>query len=81
MFIGKVLSNSGIGTQAQLLAGMNWAITTKCEVISMSIGAITPPQPVVFGVHSEVAEHYGVSPDQYPPHATTLDYVVAAAGG
>ena len=37
--------------------------------------------PVVFGVHSEVAEHYGVSPDRYPPHATTLDYVVAAAGG
>lgn len=37
--------------------------------------------PVVFGVHSEVAEHYGVSPDQFPPHATTLDYVVAAAGG
>jgi hypothetical protein len=38
-------------------------------------------QPVAFGVHSEVAEHYGVSPDQYGPHATTLDYVVAAAGG
>ena len=38
-------------------------------------------EPVVFGVHSEVAEHYGVDPDRYPPHATTLDYVVAAAGG
>ena len=38
-------------------------------------------EPVAFGVHSEVAEHYGVSPEQYPPHATTLDYVVAAAGG
>ena len=38
-------------------------------------------EPVVFGVHSEVAEHYGVKPGQYPPHATTLDYVVAAAGG
>jgi hypothetical protein len=38
-------------------------------------------EPVAFGVHSEVAEHYGVTPDQYPPHATTLDYVVAAAGG
>jgi len=38
-------------------------------------------QPVTFGVHSEVAEHYGVSPDEYPPDATTLDYVVAAAGG
>ncbi|MGH9245193.1 MAG: hypothetical protein ACRD29_12940 [Acidimicrobiales bacterium] len=38
-------------------------------------------QPVVFGVHGAVAEHYGVSPDEFPPHATTLDYVVAAAGG
>ncbi len=38
-------------------------------------------EPVVFGVHSEVAEHYGVSPDDEEPHATTLDYVVAAAGG
>lgn len=38
-------------------------------------------EPVVFGVHSEIAEHYKVSPDAYPPHATTLDYVVAAAAG
>ena len=38
-------------------------------------------EPVLFGVHSEVAEHYGVSPDEEEPHATTLDYVVAAAGG
>lgn len=38
-------------------------------------------EPVVFGVHGEVAGHYKVSPEDYPPHATTLDYVVAAAGG
>ena len=38
-------------------------------------------EPVTFGVHSEVAEHYGVSPDEFPPDATTLDYLVAAAGG
>ncbi len=38
-------------------------------------------EPVVFGVHSEVAVHYKVSPSEYPPHATTLDYVVAATGG
>lgn len=37
--------------------------------------------PVVFGVHSEVAEHYKVPPDAYAPRATTLDYVVAAAAG
>jgi uncharacterized OsmC-like protein len=38
-------------------------------------------EPVIFGVHSEVAEHYGVSPDVEDPHASTLDYLVAAAGG
>jgi hypothetical protein len=38
-------------------------------------------EPVTFGVHGAVAEHYGVRPEDVPPHATTLDYVVAAAGG
>ena len=37
--------------------------------------------PIRFGVHGAVAEHYGVSPEVSEPHATTLDYVVAAAGG
>ncbi len=37
--------------------------------------------PIMFGVHSEIAEHYGVDPERFPPNATTLDYVVAAAGG
>jgi hypothetical protein len=37
--------------------------------------------PVVFGVHDEVAVHYGRQEGQYEPHATTLDYVVAAAAG
>jgi hypothetical protein len=38
-------------------------------------------EPVTFGVHSEIAEHYGVDLNEYPPDAATLDYVVAAAGG
>lgn len=38
-------------------------------------------EPVLFGVHSEVAEHYGVAPGVEEPHASTLDYVVAATGG
>ena len=37
--------------------------------------------PVAFGVHGEVAAHYGLRDGQYEPHATTLDYVVAAAAG
>ena len=39
------------------------------------------PEPVIFVVHGAIAEHYKVSPDAYPPHATTLDYIVAAAAG
>jgi len=38
-------------------------------------------QPVLFGVHSEIAEHYGVDPAVHEPHATTLDYIVSAAAG
>jgi hypothetical protein len=37
--------------------------------------------PVMLGVHSEVAEYYGVDPQVHDPQATTLDYVVAAAAG
>lgn len=37
--------------------------------------------PITFGVHSEVAAHYGVDPQKFGSHATTLDYVVAAAAG
>jgi subtilisin len=45
IFSGKVLTNAGSGTQAQVLAGMNWAIANKCEVISMSLGAQIAVQP------------------------------------
>ncbi len=38
-------------------------------------------QPVLFGVHSEIAEHYGVDTTIHEPHATTLDYLVAATAG
>ncbi len=38
-------------------------------------------EPVTFGLHGAVAEHYGIRPGKFPEHATTLDYVVAAAAG
>jgi len=38
-------------------------------------------EPISFGVHGAIAEHYGVDPEEYPPDATTIDYLIAAAGG
>jgi len=45
IFIGKVLSNSGSGSMAGILAGMNWAIANRCAVINMSLGGPGGPHP------------------------------------
>lgn len=38
-------------------------------------------EPITFGVHSEIAEHYDVDTEDEPAHAATLDYLVASAAG
>jgi hypothetical protein len=38
-------------------------------------------EPVIFGAHGAVAEHYKLPPGKFDEHATTLDYIVAAAAG
>ena len=66
------------------VSGVKYDSEVKVEPVAGKIRrAYLPVQedPVLFGVHSEVAEHYGVSTENVEPYDTTLDYVVAAAGG
>lgn len=37
--IGKVLNNHGTGIDAQILAGIEWALTNRCLVVSLSLAA------------------------------------------
>lgn len=38
-------------------------------------------EPVMYGAHGAVRDHYGYTEGEYPDHATTLDHVVGAAAG
>ncbi len=42
LHVGKVLSDEGSGTDASILAGINWAVLNGCAVVSMSLGADVP---------------------------------------
>lgn len=39
IYVGKVLSDAGSGTDSSILAGMEWALLNHCKIISMSLGA------------------------------------------
>ena len=38
-------------------------------------------EPVPMGMHGAIAAHYKLAEGTYPPHASTLDYVVGATAG
>jgi subtilisin family serine protease len=56
IFAGKVLNNQGQGADSGILAGINWAITNKCRVISMSLGAPAQPGEPFSTIYENVAQ-------------------------
>lgn len=56
IFVGKVLSNRGSGADGGILAGIDWAISNRCQIISMSLGAPTFPGTPFSPIYEEVAK-------------------------
>jgi len=56
IFAGKVLSNEGSGSDSSILAGMEWAITNHCKVISMSLGAQVYPGESYSNIYNDIAK-------------------------
>ncbi|GGF90524.1 hypothetical protein GCM10007304_00520 [Rhodococcoides trifolii] len=48
IYVGKVLSNAGSGTDTGIIAGIEWAMSQGCAVISMSLGANVREQVVAY---------------------------------
>ena len=46
LIFGKVLSNSGNGSSEGIAQGINWAVETGADIISMSLGSNSPYQPM-----------------------------------
>ncbi|WP_326656987.1 S8 family peptidase [Streptomyces sp. NBC_00385] len=42
LLVGKVLGDSGSGDSSWIIAGMQWAVDRKADVVSMSLGSQTP---------------------------------------
>jgi subtilisin len=57
IFIGKVLSNAGSGSDSGILAGMDWAMTNGCKIISMSLGAPTRPGQSHSRIYEDIAKN------------------------
>ncbi|MCL6261727.1 S8 family serine peptidase [Aquiflexum sp. TKW24L] len=56
IFIGKVLSNAGSGSDSGIIAGMDWAMSNGCKVISMSLGAPTRPGQSYSRIYEDIAK-------------------------
>jgi len=70
IYVGKVLSSKGSGTQQSILDGITWAADNECKVISMSLGSKVFP-----------GMSYDIAYERAAKYALTKGAIVIAAAG
>ncbi len=70
IYAGKVLNDAGSGVDGGILAGINWAIQSGCQVISMSLGSRVHP-----------GDPYSVTYENVAQRALAAGSLIVAAAG
>jgi subtilisin family serine protease len=70
IFVAKVLNDQGEGTDGGILAGIEWALSEKCRVISMSLGA-----------PAGIGESYSETYETVAVRSMKLGSIIVAAAG
>ena len=56
IYAGKVLNDQGSGADGWIIAGIEWAISRGCQIVSMSLGSTVEPGETFDQVFEEVAK-------------------------
>jgi subtilisin len=70
IFMAKVLDDDGRGVDGDIVAGINWAITNKCRIVSMSLGG-----------EAEFGEEFSTTFENIARRAMGFGTIIIAAAG
>ncbi|WDF43305.1 S8 family serine peptidase [Streptomyces sp. T12] len=84
LLVGKVLDDTGVGSDSSIIAGMQWAVAQGAKVVSMSLGStdtpgVDPMEKAVNGLSASSHALFVIAAGNEGPSDTTLGTPGSAA--